>query len=224
MTSVRPELPPLPPRIARLPVDHRGYPVPFFAAWLDDAGEPVERGQGRADHRVVYPGAQLDALRRAACWICGERVGSHKTFVIGPMCAVNRVSAEPPAHLDCGDWAALACPFLTRPHARRRAAGMPGEAAEAPPGVAIMRNPGVTLVWTTRSFVVERVPNGFLCRIGDAEHVRWYAEGRKATRAEVMASIDSGLPALRDVAEQDGPRAIAELERYVERAMPLVPA
>jgi hypothetical protein len=39
-----------------------------------------------------------------------------------------------------------------------------------------------------------------------------------------MASIDSGLPALREVAEQEGPRALRELDRYVAEAMPLVPA
>lgn len=220
---VRPELPPMPPRIASLPVDHRLYPVPWFAAWLDDDGNVAARGEGTADHRVLYPDATRVALTSNLCWVCGGRLGAHKTFVIGPMCAVNRVSAEPPSHLECGDWSARACPFLSRPHARRREAGMPGGAVEAP-GVMIARNPGVTLVWTTKRFQVERVPNGVLCRIGDPERVHWYAEGRDATRAEVMASIDSGLPSLREAAQEDGPAALRELERMTSAALTLVPA
>jgi hypothetical protein len=102
---------------------------------------------------------------------------------------------------------------------------MPGEAAE-PAGIAIKRNPGVTLLWTTRRYRPYRDPmtGGVLFNIGDPSRVEWFTEGRTATRAEVMASIDSGLPLLREVAEEEGPRALAELDRYVERAMPLVPA
>jgi hypothetical protein len=32
---VRAELPELPSRITRLPVDDRGYPVPWFGEWFD---------------------------------------------------------------------------------------------------------------------------------------------------------------------------------------------
>lgn len=224
MTAVRAELPELPERIAKLPVDHRGYPVPWFAAWMDDDGAPVARGDGKADHRVIHPDAVFDALSRRVCWTCGQPIGAYKTFVIGPMCAVNRVSAEPPSHLDCGDFSARGCPFLSRPKARRRDAGMPEETLKAP-GIMLARNPGVTLLWTTKRFQVERVQNGgVLLRIGDPEHLRWYAEGRDATRDEVLASINGGLPALREVAEQEGKRAVKELDRELERAMALVPA
>ena len=34
-------LPPMPSRIAALPVDERGYPVPWFVAWID--GKPEFR-------------------------------------------------------------------------------------------------------------------------------------------------------------------------------------
>jgi hypothetical protein len=214
----------MPERIARLPRDHRGYPVPWFVAWLDADGAPVEIGHGTPDFRVIRPGAMASALR-GACWICGGRLGANRTFVIGPMCAVNRNSAEPPSHHACAHYAARACPFLARPHARRRENAMPGEAVEAP-GIMLRRNPGVTLLWTTRRYHPYRDPitGGVLFEIGVAERVEWIAEGRAATRDEVMASIDSGLPALREVAEQEGPPALRELDRYVAEAMPLVPA
>ena len=38
-------------------------------------------------------------------------MGVHKAFVIGPMCAVNRVIApEPPSHRDCGTFSARVLP------------------------------------------------------------------------------------------------------------------
>jgi hypothetical protein len=213
----------MPAPIARLPLDERGYPVPWFVAWLNEDGEPVPAGEGRADFRVVRPGAIGEAIR-GRCWICGGRLGAFKTFVIGPMCAVNRNTAEPPGHLDCGMYAALACPFLSRPHARRRENNLPGE-AHTPAGIAISRNPGVTLLWTTRRYKLHRDPNGgLLFDVGEPEHVEWIANGRFATREEVMESIDTGLPLLREYAEADGPAAVRELDRYVKRAMPLVPA
>lgn len=223
MTALREELPPLPDRIAKLPVDGRGYPVPWFVAWLDENREPIERGQGEPDFRIIHPEAVLEAITQQRCWICGSRLGAHRTFVIGPMCAVNRTSAEPPSHLDCGDFAARACPFLTRPHMRRNEKPKPDGLAEAP-GIALMRNPGVALVWTTKSYRPRRDPNGFLFRIGEPEHVLWYAEGRPATRDEVCASIDSGLPALREIAEEGGATELQALDRAVKTAMELVPA
>jgi hypothetical protein len=39
-----------------------------------------------------------------------------------------------------------------------------------------------------------------------------------------MASIDSGLPILRAMAEKEGKAAIADLEKVTERGLKLVPA
>lgn len=222
MNDLRPELPPLPDRLKRLPIA-RGYPVPWFVAWLDDGGLPTEPGTGVPDFRVLRPGAVALAHNKQRCWICGQPLGSYKTFTLGPMCAVNRTSAEPPSHLECADWSARACPFLSRPNARRRDEGLPG-ASVAPPGIMLKRNPGVALVWTTRSY--KPVPDGqggALFRVGDPTDVRWYAEGRPATREEVMASIDSGLPALREYAELER-GGVAALERQTAAALELVPA
>lgn len=50
----------------------------------------------------------------------------------------------------------------------------------------------------------------------------WFSQGRAATRAEVMASIDSGLPHLRRVAEgEEG--GIEHLEEQYQRALSLLP-
>jgi hypothetical protein len=205
-----------------LKVSDRGYPVPWFVAWLDDDGNAVKPGEGTPDFRVLHPTAIIDAWKFHSCWLCGGTLGAHQTFVIGPMCAVNRTSSEPACHIACARYAATACPFLVRPHARRRDDNLPsGEIA----GVAIMRNPGVTLLWTTKKPSVKRDPRGaMLFDIGDPEHVEWYAEGRPATRDEVMHSIETGLPELEKLAEMQGRGAKRQLESFVKRAMPLVPA
>jgi hypothetical protein len=208
---LRPDLPPLPARIRRLPVD-RGYPVPWFVAWVD--GKPEFRA---ADGRK----ADL-AIRERRCWVCGEPLGKESVFLIGPMCTVNRISAEPPSHDECAAFSARACPFLSRPHMDRRENGLPEDYGN-PGGVMIRRNPGVVCLWETLKFKLIREPRGVLFRIGDPRSVRWFAEGRAATRVEVLASMESGLPALADLARQQGTRALTMLGRMHAAAMAHLP-
>src|SRR5205085_2956452 len=132
------------------------------------------------------------------CWLCGQRLGTYLAFVIGPMCAINRISSEPPSHRDCAEFAAVACPFLARPQAQRRTANLDPN-VEPAAGMPIKRNPGVALVWVTREYKIVSAPkaqggSGWLWQVGRPTAVRWYAEGRTATRDEVMASITSGMP------------------------------
>ena len=207
-----------PGRIARLPHNKAGYPVPWFVAWID----------GKPDFRVIRPGGIETALRDRLCWTCGIPFlrQEDRAFVIGPMCAVNRVSAEPGSHLDCAVFSATRCPFLGTPQMVRRERHMP-EGAAKPAGAMIRRNPGVALVWVTgyKSWSTFGDGNGGrLVNVGEPKRVLWFARGREATRAEVMASIDSGLPILRDMAGSEGARAVAELERMHQRALELVPS
>ena len=228
MPVYRAELEPMTERIAKLPV-YRGYPVPWFVEWIVTVdGEPQEVpiGQGEPDFRIMSGERFYQALRSSLCWVCGERLGAHKAFTIGPMCAVNRTSAEPPSHRDCAEWSARNCPFLTRPHMRRREAGLPAGIDPENPntaGIMLKRNPGVTLVWVTRKPKMRRDPSGgILFDIGEPYDVSWWREGRPATREEVQASIDSGLPSLRDLTR--GRDEVRELDRRVRDAMALLPA
>lgn len=195
--ALRPGLPPLPPRMAGLPIDHRGFPVPWFVAWVD--GEP--------DHRVVDPKKLQAAVGLGRCWICGGPLGSFKTFTLGPMCCVTRANSEPPSHIECARYAAQACPFLTRPHAKRREAGLPDDLRPAA-GLPLDRNPGVVGLWTTKRYTTSRVHGvganpGVLFRLGDPESLEFWAEGRSAKREEVIASVVSGLPTLANEAVLD---------------------
>jgi hypothetical protein len=216
-TTLRPELPPLTRRLERLPVD-RGYPVPWFVAWLDEKdGTPTERGVGTPDFRVIFPNAVVEAHRYQLCWLCGDRLGAHKSFVVGPMCAVTRASAEPPMHTDCAIWSVRGCPFLTRPHMSRREGGLP-EGTKEPGGVMLRRNPGVSLVWTAKAYKLVRDPaGGIIFRMGDPVEYGFFAEGRAATRDEIDESFASGLPSLEEIAERQGPRAVRQLHQQYEQ-------
>ena len=216
--AVRPELrQPLPPRMRKLSVDARGYPVPWFVHWLPD---------GTPEHRAMDTKKWPRAVHERLCWTCGEPMGKFLTFVIGPMCGVNRTTAEPASHLDCAIWSAQNCPFLSRPHATRRDVDTTQERfahlRTDPAGIGIARNPGVTLLWTTMTFYQWRpsarnradcpaINDGPLLHIGDPIAIRAFAEGREATRAEIDESTRTGLPALLEVAELQGDAAIKEL-------------
>lgn len=212
-------LEPLPPRLARLAVDARGYPVPWFVAWV-----PGPDGALVPDFRVVDAGRLEQAVSSSRCFVCGEVLGRWMAFAIGPMCAINRTTAEPPTHRDCAEWSARNCPFLSTPRMVRRDESLPAGHVAAP-GEAIRRNPGVTCVWSTRSY--QRFPDGrggLLIRIGEPEGVTWWREGRPATRDEVEDSVATGLPILLDMARSEGPAAIDALNRLYERARQLFPA
>jgi hypothetical protein len=226
MSQLRSELPVVPEKMKHLPVDERGYPVPWFVAWLNEDGRELRSGLGKPDFRIMRARARAEAYTQRRCWVCGGHLEVEMAFTAGAMCAVNRTLAEPPSHRECAEFSAKACPFLTRPHAKRREAGMPSETAEQP-GHALLRNPGVAAVWICRSYrPFEDGRGGVLFEMGDPVEVLWFREGRPATRAEVARSIETGLPSLEALLPEGEERqqAEAELKGLVDQAMELAPA
>lgn len=219
--TLRKELPPLPHRMTRLKLDHRGYPVPHFVVWLDEDENEVPPGEGRPEFRVMSQRRLAQCLKYSECWICGGKMGRWRAFVIGPMCMVNRINSEPPSHVDCADFAARACPFLSRPHMTRREGGMPEESKDAA-GQPILRNPGLGTVWISdQGYPIKRTPNGVLLSLPEPSEVRFYTEGRPSTRAEVLESLESGLPLLYETCKFDGEREeIDKRMRAAEKYLP----
>lgn len=204
---------PMPTRMAHLPRTPAGLPIPWFVAWHG----------GRYDFRVVDARKIVPAVKHRLCWLCGQQIGRMMCFVVGPMCVVNRVSSEPPMHRDCAEYALRACPFLTQPSRERREGGglMPVDPQMA--GIAILRNPGVSVLYVTRDYTVAKVPGGVLFDMGKPEEVTWWSQGRAATRAEAEHSIATGLPILEAEADRDGAEAHAALVAAVMKAMRLLP-
>jgi hypothetical protein len=212
MTELRKGLPPLPQTFKHLPIDDRGYPVPWFVCKVD----------GKWDFRVADSRKRELAVKERRCWLCGLGIGSDLAFVIGPMCAVNRNTSEPPCHRACAEFAAQACPFMVRPAAQYRTANLPAGSKGHYGGLP--GNPGAVCIWITRTFKTYDVPGGWLVRIGDPIEVQWWAEGQRATRAQILESFENRLPLLKEVAAEEGPLAEEALARQVEATMALLPA
>lgn len=218
--KLRPELTTPIPRIAALPVDSRGYPVPFFVQKMPD---------GNWDFRIADSRKLQACLTLGLCWVCGQAMGKFKTFTIGPMCGINRTTAEPPEHKDCAEWSVKNCPFMTRPHMVRREDELTRAGEEGVAGIMIKRNPGVMLVWTTTTFrPFSDGRGGRLFEIGEPLELSWWREGRKATRAEIIESIESGLPRLRECIPMERPEnqatAAADLESKTKAMYKMLPS
>lgn len=203
-----------PYRMRKLPRNKAGYVIPWFVG--DDA-------EGHPDFRLLRPD-YLAAAKDHLCMLCGQPMGRWCTFVVGPMCAVNRVSAEPPSHLDCATYAVQVCPFLSVPKMVRRETGLEGKHI---PGIPIVRNPGVALLWTVARSQIrpfDAAGTGVLFDIGNPPHTAtWWAQSRAATREEVLESLTTGMPALAEAAAADGPRAFEELQRRHQAALQWLP-
>jgi hypothetical protein len=209
----------IPARMARLPLDARGYPVPKFVEWID----------GKPDFRVMKAGHFAACIQRKLCWICGEPLGRWMCFVIGPTGSVHHVSSEPPSHRECGTFAVKTCPFLVFPNRQRDDHDLPVDATTA---ATTADNPGATALWVTDNYRTFNPPSGsetlfgggVLFNIGPAREVEWWARGRRATREEVLASFDKGIAQLREDAKKHGAEAERSIEKRVTEAIRLVPA
>lgn len=228
--TVRPRFAPaeLPPRMRGLPLDHRGFPVPWFVAWLDGDGRITHQDDPEAtpDFRVVDTRKFVRAVRERRCWLCGQPLGRFLAFVIGPMCAVNRINSEPPSHRECALFGMRACPFLSQPRMRRNAHELP-EGMNPAAGFHLEHNPGAMCLWTALTFrpvEAQHGERGILFELGEPTTVEWFCEGRSATPGEIQAALAKGLPSLRAVAELQGGDSPLYLDRQLEAFYALQPA
>jgi hypothetical protein len=173
---------PMTRRLRRLPISENGFPVPWFVSWPG----------GKPDFRNADPVKLAHAIRQDLCWLCGQTLGRYKTFVIKPMGAISRHSAEPPAHRDCATYAVQACPLL--------------------------RSDCVVLLWVTHSYSLVRCGPTALCRMDEPLKLQAYVRGRAATRDEFYAALQEGLPTLTKSVARDGEHAMRDFARAVEHA------
>ena len=187
--ALRPELAAdLPRRLSKLPIDARGYPVPWFVANIN----------GVRDFRIADNQKFEQAIRARRCWICGQGLGKCVAFVTTLMGVALGYAAEPPSHVECAKFAAQGCPFLTNPAAKYREAKLPADVSD-PQGAQLLRhNPGVTVLWVTESYTAKPLGPRALLYFGEPRRVQFWREGRLATRAEVIAATESEMRALHE--------------------------
>jgi hypothetical protein len=212
MISPREGLTSLPPRMRKLPLHALGFPIPHFAASVG----------GAPDVRVVDELTLAACHERKLCWLCGERLGDYKAFIVSPMSAVNRISNEPPSHIDCAKFVARFCPFLMLPKTIRRSTSTPA-GADAPRSVIGIGGRGVSLVWVTRKYKVVRVGDTTLFDLGDPWQTFWYARGQCATRDQVEEAFAAGLGPMYEVARAGSELTVSDLDAVVARVTRLFP-
>jgi hypothetical protein len=108
-------LPERPKNIARLPVDERGYPVPFFGTIVN----------GVPDFRIVDHAKIVKATLDQKCFVCGSKLGQHLHFAMGPRSGLLMKTNHGPAHKECIEYSLNTCPFILYPNAQRRQAALP---------------------------------------------------------------------------------------------------
>lgn len=190
---------PMPSRIAKLPRAKGGHvdgmPVPFF---VDAGNDPI-------DFRVADARKVVRCIKEGLCWICGAKLctsaNSRATFVLGPICVINRISSEPPSHLSCAEYAVRVCPFLAQPNMRRREAGKPEDLCS--PGKLVKANPGVTALYSTYTCIPRQVSKGILIEVGHPCSVKWMTRGREATREEALVGLVEGGEQLQEQIEDE---------------------
>jgi hypothetical protein len=119
---VQPDQVPTPAAIAARPRDARGYPVLAITPWRE----------GSPDFAVTSPARILVCAVERRCSICGLGLGKGPVWRVvaadeavaiaeDPAAFENAASTvEPPGHRLCMLYAAVVCPWLARPNARRR--------------------------------------------------------------------------------------------------------
>jgi hypothetical protein len=225
----RQDLPPIPDRMLWLPVT-RGYPTPWFVAQVP--GEAIPCPDGKEGCEVLHRAVKYDlriadgekrerAVRERLCWVCGQALGVNLAFILGPMCTITRTTSEPPAHKECAEFSAKACPFLTQQESGYRDGGLPdGISPSQAPGCPILRQPGVSAIWMARRFdKFGDGKGGWLIRVGDPDRVTWWSHGRLAFIKEVHESIRTGFPRLFEMAAGESLEAVLELNEQLARAM-----
>jgi hypothetical protein len=204
--------PDAPARIARLPADVRGFPVPWFVSWRD----------GAPQFPVIDAEKLGVAWRDERCWVCGERLGAWRGWVVGPMSVIEGATPEPPSHCDCAAFAVASCPHLSS--AAAKPSTQHGPAAGYVAQANLSRTPSAaTAIWVTRGRGATpfRANGGVLFKLEEPARVDWYAERRPATAAEVRSAIAVGLPILRQAAEAE--RRVEAFEarlKWLERWAP----
>ena len=161
----------MPPRVARLPRDARGFPIP--------AGNAVVAGV--ADFATLDMEKWAALLHRRACGICGETMFGPVYFIGGSLCARNRLFFDHPMHGACALYALKVCPYLALPNFmhRKTVPQHEGFMTEVIPRASDQK-PARFMLGRTRSYAGHWHGADLLLRADPWLRVSWWHAGQEA--------------------------------------------
>lgn len=126
----------IPRRMRKLPIEKRGYPVPF-ATMID----PIT---GQPDFRILDIRRQMQCFKDKLCAMCGEPLGRYIAFIGGPKSGESHRFNDPGMHRECAEYAAVVCPYISRETAQHRSISDLDLATLKSLGLEIVTDSGIT--------------------------------------------------------------------------------
>jgi hypothetical protein len=211
----------MPAAVAARPRDARGYPVPAITPWADGQPQFATTGVARtflcaAERRCSICATEMPP---GPVWrvVGGEEADAIEAAVREGRTFRNRApTAEAPGHRACMLYAAIVCPWLGRPNARR------GQAAVVP-GLAVDRGAargagGAVVGFETYEFEYSEL---VLFRFAGLTEFRRYEAGADQL-PELAASVAAEVgptPVAPDYLGADEAAAQRAFEAYVRRLL-----
>jgi hypothetical protein len=162
---------PVPAKMAKLPRDRRGYPIPDSA---------FIRPDGTPDFTTVDHAKWITAAKFRRCGICGNTMHGRVWFVGGPACEANRLFFDHPMHEECAKYALQVCPFLALPvmHYRKKQEEVIGFIKQPVHSMSDVKPDRFMLGKCHKYDVVQFGPD-LLLRASEWEELTWWVEGKQ---------------------------------------------
>lgn len=155
---------PMPPAVARLDKDRRGYPIPASVQFVN----------GVPDFAAVDPQKWLRLYKIRGCGICGQAMHGRVFFVGGPLCETNRLFYDHPMHEDCAKYALMVCPFLAIPKMAYRK--HVGDAVSILKSVSTNK-PDLFMLGKTKGYTLMQNGSEILMHAQPWESIEWWQNG-----------------------------------------------
>jgi len=107
----------IPKELEHLPVDPRGFAIPYFVSFID----------GKPEFRLLDISKQYKCIADRLCAVCGRKLPKDSMFFIGGILTfTNRVCTDPGMHRICAEYSLMTCPHMYYERAQRREKGLEG--------------------------------------------------------------------------------------------------
>jgi hypothetical protein len=165
---------PMPERIARLPRDKRGYPIPSSA---------IVNLDGSVDFTTLDMKKWVRLYKLRGCGVCGTAMYSRVWFIGGHLSHHNRMFFDHPMHEECARYALQVCPFLAIPRMgyRKRDNNEMSENALGPTvlNMVSLERSSALMLGKTHSYKLVKIRDSILLFASPWESVTWWSAGKE---------------------------------------------